>query len=230
MRRVLGPHDKTRCEFVGQDPSHDGYSKKVAIYWPHYNNIGLIAKFLLTEYPDAILSSPDKRKYFNVESGFFNFIDQVINQDMYAYSIFPRLDAYSTLRAEENEAGSGRPWAERRNRLVRWQHSQSAARAALETAAIGFTDAERTNSIDFGWVIDIGPEGGAVQKSQFALISVPAWTERLEISVVDRLAQFIVRGTAGQVLQFPRSNSAGLRSLRFLYCRQGNQQTADGRQ
>jgi hypothetical protein len=49
--------------------------------------------------------------------------------------------------------------------------------------AIGFTDADSEKSIDLGWVVDVGRNGAPFQKSQFALVSVPAWTSRLQISV-----------------------------------------------
>jgi len=61
--------------------------------------------------------------------------------------------------------------------------SNSRVRAGLEAVAVGFTDSQSTKSIDFGWVVDVGDFGASFQKSQFALISVPAWTSRLAITV-----------------------------------------------
>ncbi len=157
------------------------------LYWPHYRNIQSIAKYVKSINKQQTYC-PDEAKretcygYITIPSGYFNFIEKVIKPDMYAYSLFPRLEATSVLNAQTRSLaysarkGEGGP-------AFGIDSAGSTNEASLMPTAIGFTDAESEKSIDLGWVVDVGRSGAPFQRSQFALVSVPAWASRLQVSV-----------------------------------------------
>lgn len=157
------------------------------LYWPHYRNIPAIARYVKSIGKQLTYCTDKARPqscvgYITIPSGYFNFIEKVIKPDMYAYSLFPRLEATSILSAQTRSLaysarqGEGGP-------AFGIDSRDAINEAALMPTAIGFTDAESEKSIDLGWVVDVGRNGAPFQRSQFALISVPAWTSRLQISV-----------------------------------------------
>ncbi|MER8960230.1 hypothetical protein [Mesorhizobium sp. M0701] len=121
--------------------------------------------------------------YVTIPAGYFNFIEKVIQPDMYAYSLFPRMEATSALSGRSNTVSIDYPASEDGVSRFGFDAMDRQSRASLEPMAVGFTDSQSTKSIDLGWVIDIGAGGAPFQKSQFALISVPAWTSRLTVTV-----------------------------------------------
>ena len=157
------------------------------VYWPHYRNIRSIARYVksIGKQP-TYCADPTKKEtcvgYINIPSGYFNFIEKVLKPDMYAYSLFPRLEATSILSAQTTSRSLGAKKAEG-GASVGVDSLDSINEASLMPTAIGFTDAESEKSIDLGWIVDVGRNGAPFQRSQFALVSVPAWTSRLKVSV-----------------------------------------------
>ena len=155
-------------------------------FWPHYRNIPSIVRYVqsigkLLNYCFDKTKKETCVEYVTIPSGYFNFIEKVIQPDMYAYSLFPRLEATSALSAQSNSraarySGNGGP-------AVGVDSTESSNEASLMPTAIGFTDAQSSEAVDLGWIVDVGRNGAPFQKSQFALISVPAWTSRLTIAV-----------------------------------------------
>ena len=157
------------------------------LYWPHYRNIPSIARYVKS-IGKQLTYCTDKTKeetcvgYITIPSGYFNFIEKVIKPDMYAYSLFPRLEATSILSAQTTSKSLGAKKTDG-GASVGVDSLDSTNEASLMPTAIGFTDAESEKSIDLGWIVDVGRKGAPFQKSQFALVSVLAWTSRLRIAV-----------------------------------------------
>jgi hypothetical protein len=194
---LVRPKDETNGEYRLVDEIDDKESAYVYVpkseeadwllYWPHYRNIRSIARFV-KGIGKQLSYCPDKTKketcvgYITIPSGYFNFIEKVIKPDMYAYSLFPRLEATSILSAQTSSSSLSAKKGDG-GASVGVDSLDSINEASLMPTAIGFTDAESEKSIDLGWIVDVGRRGAPFQKSQFALVSVPAWTSRLKISV-----------------------------------------------
>ena len=124
-----------------------------------------------------------------VPSGLFNFIERMAKRDAYAYAIFPKNDVvgvFAETRAQVSAnagltglLGLTRTLAETRTApvLVGFSDGQLADQAARARPDDG------DDSVNFGWVISSQGAMQPVLKSQLALISVPAWTDRLHIRV-----------------------------------------------
>ena len=175
------------------------------LYSPHYRNFGSIVRYLKSINYDIIKICDDYKiknnnydklnnneedeceRYVTIYSGYFNFIESVLKADMYAYSLFPKSEGSPIRISSSNrtglDQGLGGIWSFFASRAD--LHSE----ARLKNRAVGFTDAstlatERPGpSVDFGWSLEVGSAGSPSQKSQFALISVPAWTSRLAVTV-----------------------------------------------
>lgn len=156
---------------------------------PRYRNISSIARYVkgikkLVRYCVDESKEETCAQYTTVPSGYFNFIEKVIKPDMYAYSLFPRLEATSVLNAQASsrslnysgDKATGGP-------TVGVESADTLNEASLEPTAVGFTDSHSDRTVDLGWVIDVGRNGQPFQRSQFALISVPAWTSRLTVTI-----------------------------------------------
>ncbi|RWM11233.1 MAG: hypothetical protein E5X53_17310 [Mesorhizobium sp.] len=167
-------------------PQSGDPNANLALYWPHYRNLRSITRYVksIGEIEDCPKSDEACAKYVTIPAGYFNFIEKVIQPDMYAYSLFPRMEATSVLSGRSNTINIDYPaGTEEGGSQIGFDATDRSDRASLEPMAVGFTDSQSTKSIDFGWVIDIGAGGAPFQKSQFALISVPAWTSRLTVTV-----------------------------------------------
>ncbi|MBX9456112.1 MAG: hypothetical protein KL863_08875 [Rhizobium sp.] len=180
---ALAEYSDTEELFVFQ-PKKAENNKKKGYSEVHYQPYE-IAQFLynnkkkLSCFENKRFNSCDK--YIDVPAGYFNFIEKVIDTDMFAYSIFPRMDGTAVFsKANENFGlGATLPSTESTFSLD-LDHTSSSNR--VEPTFVGFADSEAKGTIEFGWVIEIPRAGQAFQKSQFALISVPAWTSQLEIT------------------------------------------------
>lgn len=194
---LVRPRDEMNSEYRLVDEVDDSESAYVYVpkseeadwllYWPHYRNIPSIARYVKSIGKQLIYCTDKTKKetcvgYITIPSGYFNFIEKVIKPDMYAYSLFPRLEATSILSAQTTSRSLGAKKADG-GASVGVDSLDSINEALLMPTAIGFTDAESEKSIDLGWIVDVGRNGAPFQKSQFALVSVPAWTSRLRISV-----------------------------------------------
>ena len=124
-----------------------------------------------------------RERYLEIPAGYFNFIEKVIEPDMYAYSIFPRFDGSSVLLERSNAVALGQKKAGNDDGWLGFGASDDEQIASVVPGFIGFTDSDSDRRINFGWIVDLADPGHAFQKSQFALISVPAWTSRLTVNV-----------------------------------------------
>lgn len=157
-----------------------------ALFWPHYPIHG-ITRYLRDKklIQDCGIGDDGKPcRYIEVPAGYFNFIERVIEPDLYAYALFPRVDGRAALgtRTQEARLGHGINVADPTSR-VEFRAEDNEKRASIQPSLVGFTDSKETESIDFGWVVEIPDIGAPFQKSQLALISVPAWSSELAVTI-----------------------------------------------
>ncbi|MDF2235342.1 hypothetical protein P2H44_22515 [Albimonas sp. CAU 1670] len=123
---------------------------------------------------------------YTVNGGLFNLIEQLAKQDAYSYAIFPKSDAEGVLLRRKLEARAGLGgWLG----LGRASDEQAADASAV---LVGFGDSRIEEegkgdgdgkAIEFGWVIAPPDGGDPVQRTQMALISVPAWADEVNFEV-----------------------------------------------
>ena len=129
------------------------------------------------------------RRDILVNSGLFNFIERMGERDAYSYAIFPKNDVvgvFAETRAQVSASAAptgffdlAKQLAETRTASVLVGFGDGGASDPADATRRGDPD----RSIDFGWVIS---GQGAMEpslKSQLALVSVPAWTNRLHMRV-----------------------------------------------
>ncbi|MES0092928.1 hypothetical protein [Mesorhizobium sp. M0030] len=122
--------------------------------------------------------------YFQVPSGYFNFVERVIRPDMYAYSLFPRSQVVAIFNDRGRAGNVAIPGTGLgSDEELRLELQREDQHAGVEASLVGFADSRFSDSVQFGWVIDATHSSNALQKSQFALISVPAWTSGLDVTV-----------------------------------------------
>lgn len=119
-----------------------------------------------------------------LNGGLFNLIEQLAKQDAYSYAIFPKSDAEGVLLQRRLEARAG---------AAGWLGlggSTDERSADASSVLVGFGDsriedegADAGKAIEFGWVITPPERGDAVQRTQMALISVPAWADEMSFEV-----------------------------------------------
>jgi hypothetical protein len=138
---------------------------------------------------DTELCQGWNRHEIYVPAGFFNFVEHLSALDAYSYAIFPKNDVVGVLAETSSQltgAASGAGFLGIGTRL-----SESRTASVL----VGYGDARGSdpagdggdegngNSIAFGWVISARGDMEPTQKSQLALVSVPAWTDKLKLKV-----------------------------------------------
>lgn len=138
---------------------------------------------------------------FELLSGFFNFVKHLSALDAYSYAIFPKNDVVGILKDTSAQLSANASGAGFLNVAKR--------RSASTTASVlvGYGDGkgdrprngndadgqgggaqevdernERKGSIAFGWVISARGDMQPTQKNQLALVSVPAWTDKLHLT------------------------------------------------
>jgi hypothetical protein len=126
------------------------------------------------------------RFVIDLPSGFFNFIDSMSELDAYSYAVFPKNDVRGVLRESEHAGGAGSAAGG-----LGFLHRLTESRT--EPLLVGYGDAREADageaaprpprSVRFGWVIDSSGKMQPSLKTQLALVSVPAWTDRLTINV-----------------------------------------------
>jgi hypothetical protein len=121
-------------------------------------------------------------KWVKLPSGFFNFIDSMTENDAYTYAVFPKNDVLgmiTDMASAANAQGVGGAFDLSR-RLVRSRTEPVSIGYGGGPSAAG--DADPTDEgINFGWVI-AAPEAMQLSlRTQLALVSVPAWTDRLMV-------------------------------------------------
>lgn len=134
-----------------------------------------------------------------VPSGFLNFQAELRSRDLYPYAIFPKNDVVGVFADTVAELSAAAP-ATGLLDLVR-RRSESTTASVLvgygwggsshgsgdgrdsSTGAAERDTVDGRDSIEFGWVISSRDDMQPTQKSQLALVSVPAWTNTLNLSV-----------------------------------------------
>lgn len=129
-----------------------------------------------------------------IPSGFFNFIERVQKSDFYSYAVFPKNEVAGIFSANSvnaqlaNQAANDTSWI---------NIAQSRRESQLESVLVGFGDggngtqnSQKMNGasssqeeIQFGWVLSSAGNMSPAQKTEMALVSVPAWATELVLTV-----------------------------------------------
>ena len=203
--------------------------------FPRYDRIRQVVRYAVdTQKPaEGPVGGNQTGRIIQIPSGFFNFVESVNSSDSYAYALFPKSEVSGFLIEQSNAFGvgaSGGVGAGSGSANLSRATAQQAVRSVPK--AIGFSDARSAgkSKIEFGWEIGSGDHLDPTQKSVLALVAVPAWTNKLSVTVkagwlgvdFDRVWQ--------QPLHLRYSHSPGLRSFRLVCRRQPHAARASGHQ
>jgi hypothetical protein len=116
-------------------------------------------------------------------SGFFNFVDSMAELDAYAYAIFPKNDLLGREVSSGFRAGGGSDGG-----MLAFAERLAETRTVPRLVGYGngkpVADAEDTaRTVRFGWVVSADGDMQPSLKTQLALVSVPAWTDFLHLSI-----------------------------------------------
>ncbi|MGB5830429.1 MAG: hypothetical protein WBG92_00320 [Thiohalocapsa sp.] len=123
--------------------------------------------------------------YFRIDlpSGFFNFIESMGELDAYAYAVFPKNDVRGELRQTRSAGGIGGAGGG-------LGFLRGLTESRTEPLLVGYGDSRedcdglrKRRSVGFGWVIASPERMEPSLKTQLALVSVPAWTDRLHVDL-----------------------------------------------
>lgn len=123
---------------------------------------------------------------FELRSGFFNFSKQLSALDAYSYAIFPKNDVVGILARTSAQLSANASGAGFLSVAKNLNGSTTASvLVGYGDGKEGDTQKENRNnrSIAFGWVISARGDMQPTQKNQLALVSVPAWTNELHLSI-----------------------------------------------
>lgn len=137
----------------------------------------------------AELCAGTGRRTLSLPSGLFNFIEDLSALDAYSYAMFPKNDvigiwAQTSAQLSAETAGTGFLGLAR-----------STSEGTTTSVLVGYGDGGgggphtrqrapvNAGSIAFGWVISARGDMEPIQKSQLALVSVPAWMDKLHLNV-----------------------------------------------
>ena len=129
-----------------------------------------------------------------IPSGLFNFIERVQKSDFYSYAVFPKNEVagvFSTSSVNLDMASQlqDAPWL---------SFGQGRRESQLESVLVGFGDGGNgiqkdshqagkiplnQEEIQFGWVLSGSGNMTPTQKTELALVSVPAWATRLKLTI-----------------------------------------------
>ena len=119
----------------------------------------------------------------DLDTGLLTLIQRLIDQDSYAYAVLPKNEVSGLL---SDQVRTGFIDLLMQYGGVQVQASEAVSQSQTVAAVVGFSDSSESasdGSIDFGWIFDPSVGGGSMQKSQMALISVPAWDDEIEFEV-----------------------------------------------
>ena len=155
---------------------------------PRYTRIREVVQYAVQkqnpqEWP---LKENLKVRIVQIPSGFFNFVESVNSSDSYTYALFPKNEVSGFLIEQSNAFG-----VDAAGGVAAGSGSASLSRATASQAvrsvpkAVGFSDARTAgkSKIEFGWEIGSGEHLDPTQKSVLALVAVPAWTNKLSVTV-----------------------------------------------
>jgi hypothetical protein len=121
-----------------------------------------------------------------IPAGFFHFMEAIIKTDAYSYAIFPKNDVIGILRdsmviAELLDGISGANQPSMRMDLIRGLRKSSTS-----SVLVGYGDGASLHEekVEFGWMMSGEGNMEPLQKTQMALVSVPAWTSELQLKVI----------------------------------------------
>lgn len=123
-----------------------------------------------------------------VDVGMYNFARGILESDYYLYTVFPKTDVSGVLErslltsslgldVSGKSGGVSSAQAEVASRLVPSQLSF----AESGEAEIEGSDGQASGEIVFGWIVGSDGVQQPVQKSQFVLLSLPAYLKRLNL-------------------------------------------------
>jgi hypothetical protein len=120
--------------------------------------------------------------YLQFPAGLFNFIESMRELDAYAYAVFPKNDVLGVV--VDTQVGAQGMASGGRVDVVRRQ-SRSSTEPVLTSYGTGrrLEDSDAPRAVRFGWIISAGDRLLPSLKTQLALVSVPAWTDKLEVTV-----------------------------------------------
>ena len=123
----------------------------------------------------------------SVPSGFFNFAEHLSALDAYSYAIFPKNDVVGILAETNSRMSGGASGAGFLGVVTGLSESRTAS------VLVGYGDGAGSNpgikgekgddTIAFGWVISARGDMEPTMKNQLALVSVPAWTDKLHLTI-----------------------------------------------
>ncbi len=130
-----------------------------------------------------------------IPSGFFNFIERAQKSDFYSYAVFPKNEVAGVFSANSanlqlaSQAANDASWI---------NIAQGRRESQLESVLVGFGDGgngiqkgylrskEKSpdlEEIQFGWVLSSAGNMTPTQKTEMALVSVPAWATLLRLHI-----------------------------------------------
>lgn len=126
----------------------------------------------------------DNMFIFSVNSGTINLVRKLAEQDAYAYAMLPKSDATSVL-VNEVSSFSARSAPGALGWLLGGR--DASRRSESRSQLVGFGDSRRRandqKALNFGWVLDPGKSDQPLQRTQMALISVPAYADNVTLDV-----------------------------------------------
>lgn len=156
-------------------------------------------QYYAPSYPpsDALIDfkcSDTKKCEIWIPSGLFKFIQRVQKSDIYSYAVFPKNEVAgiltnSSVNLDMTGQFQGSAWL---------NFGQNRQESQLESVLVGFGDGSsemkkdcdhpdtvltKKDTIEFGWVLSSGIRMKPMQKTELVLVSVPAWTTRLELEI-----------------------------------------------
>ncbi len=135
-----------------------------------------------------------ENRYLKVPSGLFNLIESIGKRDVYSYAVFPKNEVAGILSSSAvdvalSENAPGPSW---------FSFVRGLRESQIESVLVGFGDGSGGyqedrekpdeqglggDGIQFGWVMSSRGKMGPTQKTELALISVPAWITELTLKV-----------------------------------------------
>lgn len=135
-----------------------------------------------------------ENRYVRIPSGLFNLIESIGTRDIYSYAVFPKNEVEGILSSSSvdvalSEGAPGLSW---------FGFARGLRESQIESVLVGFGDGSRSyqddrdkhgeqdaggGGVHFGWVMSSRGKMGPTQKTELALISVPAWTTELTLNV-----------------------------------------------
>lgn len=138
---------------------------------------------LLDQFAEgAVDPSVPLRVKLDVPSGLFNFIESLGTFESYSYAIFPKNDVVGVFADVSAQVSGG--VAE----LGRFGFARRLVESRTDSVLVGFADGRPSTkdaepSARFGWVVSSAASMQPTTKTQLALVSVPAWTDQLNLEV-----------------------------------------------